>query len=135
MPSRFIFSDPWYKVLVSTKPNRVTPEAQAPTFKELARPTMAWPIQIDAGFPGESAATNLRGQQNWVWQAGYVLPVASREQNLEGGKGGAQTARPKSRGYSDCAKHWEFYGRELSAFVTVGVAGAPPCRYRFRSTR
>ena len=47
--------------------------------------------------------------------------LASREQNLEGGEGDAHEARPKNRGYSDCAKRWQRsdQGRAVRAWGLV----------------
>ena len=88
-------------------------------LNEPARPTAARPVSLGrvargrqttrriGGFPGESAtdlpgSAQRRGLAKSVWRAGYAL--ASREQNLEGREGDASAARPKNRGYSDCAK-------------------------------
>ena len=54
---------------------------------------------------GSAGSAQRRGPVQSVWQAGYAL--ASREQIREGGEGDAHAARPKNRGYLDCAKDLE----------------------------
>ena len=73
---------------------------------------------------GSAGSAQRRGPVQSVWQAGYAL--ASREQIREGGEGDAHAARPKNRGYLDCAKDLEVVkGRAWVWWRASGPLRAP----------